>query len=152
MRLYYLIMTTDINQSIIQRFILRHYLYGKLKYAYKGITFLRTQLTFLHVFEVFIDSDLYSKRIIYICWASKPEYILYYKVYGLLGPICKWSAANAQYGVLPLRLYVKFLLNLESKSVFLTIQAALIFEFLGIFDIFKYEIFTKIRIRGFRNC
>ena len=84
MRLYYLIMT-DINQSIIQRFILRHYSYRKLKYAYKGITFLRTQLTFLHVFEVFIDSDLYSKRIIYICWASKPEYNLYYKVYGLLG-------------------------------------------------------------------
>ena len=38
------------------------------------------------------------------------------------------------------------------KIVILTILAALNFEFLEIFDIFKREIFLKIKIQSLENC
>ena len=38
------------------------------------------------------------------------------------------------------------------KTAILTIWAALNFEFVGIFDIFKCEMFQNIKIQSFQNC
>ena len=55
---------------------------------------------------------------------------------------------------LPLRFYVKLILIILKpyKTALLTIRTALKFEFLGHLDIFKHNMFPKIKIQRLQNC